>query len=332
MDQDQRDVYRAALAWVLTAGAAVLAWELRQFFLLAFGALLVAILLRVLASGIARLTGLGMRTSLAAAIFIVLAVIGVIMWRFGAALSGQFNELVSHIQGGVQSLKKTLQDSGFDWTGSNLVAEGASLLTGSIGNLASSGLAFAEAGLIIAVSAVYLSAEPDLYRRGLVRLLRPLGGEQLDRHISKIGRALQLWLLAQLILMLLVGVLTLISLWVIGLPNPVALALIAGLAEAVPYVGPFLSAVPALLVAITLGWGPALWTAAAYIGIHVIEGYLAAPLVERYFVTIPPALVLSGIVLSALVFGTPGIVLAAPMTVAVYVAVRLLYGDEPELK
>jgi predicted PurR-regulated permease PerM len=64
----------------------------------------------------------------------------------------------------------------------------------------------------------------------------------------------------------------------------------------------------------------------------VIEGYLAAPLVERYFVTIPPALVLSGIVLSALVFGTPGIVLAAPMTVAVYVAVRLLYGDEPELK
>jgi predicted PurR-regulated permease PerM len=330
MDQDQRRLYHAAATWVLTAGAAVLAWKLRQFFLLAFGALLVAILLRVLASGISRLTGLGMRTSLAAAIFIVLAVIGAIMWRFGAALSGQFNELVSHIQGGVQSLKNTSHDSGFDWT--DLVAEGTSLLTGSIGNLASSGLAFAEAALIIAVSAVYLSAEPDLYLRGLVRLLRPLGGEQLDRHIFTIGRALQRWLLAQLMLMLLVGVLTLIALWVIGLPNPVALALIAGLAEAVPYVGPFLSAVPALLVAITLGWGPALWTAAAYIGIHMIEGYLAAPLIERYFVTIPPALVLSGIVLSALVFGTPGIVLAAPMTVAVYVAVRLLYGDEPELK
>jgi predicted PurR-regulated permease PerM len=286
----------------------------------------------MLATGIARLSGLGMRTSLAAAVFIVLAVVAVTMWRFGAALSGQFNELVSHIQGGVQSLKNTLHNSGFDVTGSNLAAEGTSWLTGSISNLASSGLAFAEAGLIIAVSAVYLSAEPDLYRRGLVRLLRPLGGEQLDRHISKIGQALQLWLLAQLILMLLVGILTLIALWAIGLPNPVALALIAGLAEAVPYVGPFLSAVPALLVAITLGWGPALWTAAAYIGIHMIEGYFAAPLVERYFVTIPPALILSGIVLSQLVFGTPGIILAAPMTVVAYVAVRLLYGDEPQLK
>jgi predicted PurR-regulated permease PerM len=82
-------------------------------------------------------------------------------------------------------------------------------------------------------------------------------------------------------------------------------------------------------VALTLGLMPALWTVVAYVAIHVFEGYVTAPMIERYFVTIPPALILSGIVVSDMLFGTIGIILAAPITVVVYMAVKMLYIEDP---
>jgi predicted PurR-regulated permease PerM len=130
--------------------------------------------------------------------------------------------------------------------------------------------------------------------------------------------------------MIITGVLTYIGLLLIGLPSPIPLALIAGIAEIVPYLGPFISAVPALLVALTVGgiW-PAIWTACVYLLVHLVEGYIAAPLIERRFVTIPPALILLGLVAVELIFGTAGIVLAAPLTAVIFVLVKMLYVDDP---
>ena len=78
-----------------------------------------------------------------------------------------------------------------------------------------------------------------------------------------------------------------------------------------------------------MGLAPVLWTAIGFLRIHLIEGYVAAPLLERHFITIPPALVLIGIVAVDLIFGTVGIVLAAPLTVVVYMLVKMTYVDDP---
>ena len=72
-----------------------------------------------------------------------------------------------------------------------------------------------------------------------------------------------------------------LAVWLIGLPSPLALGVIAGLAEFVPYVAPIVAAVPALLVATTQGANAVLWTAIAYILIHQLEGNLIAPLIQR---------------------------------------------------
>jgi predicted PurR-regulated permease PerM len=58
-------------------------------------------------------------------------------------------------------------------------------------------------------------------------------------------------------------------------------------------------------VALALGFVPAMWNAGAYLVVHLIEGYLAAPLIERKFVTIPPALILLGLVIE-IIFGAGG--------------------------
>ncbi len=294
-----------------------------------FGAVVLAVLLHVLASLIAKWTRMPHGASLALATGLVAALVGFMAWRFGAQLSSQFTELVQHVESGAQALQSTFHNSGFAQLGAQITEQGTSFITNSLSGILSMGLSFAEAAIVLAISAVYLAAQPALYRDGFARLFRPEQRPRVMRSLDLIGRALKLWLLGQLILMIGVGTLSFIAVWLIGLPNAVALALLAGILEIVPYLGPFISAIPAVLVALTIGITPALWTLGAYVLIHVFEGYVTAPMIERYFVTIPPALILSGIVVSDLLFGTIGVIMAAPITVVVYMAAKMIYVEDP---
>ena len=147
----------------------------------------------------------------------------------------------------------------------------------------------------------------------------------VDETIVDIGRALRLWLLGQAIQMALIAALTTVAVWIIGLPSPLALGAIAGLAEFIPYLGPILASIPAVLVAITSGFFPALWTIVAYLIIHQIEGNLIVPIVQRKLVFVPPAVLLLSIVAVTEIYGTIGIIFAAPITVIIFVAVKKLY-------
>lgn len=328
--ENARRTSQTALIWVSLAALAVLLWVVREGLLLIFGAVVVAVLLHVLADFIARWTRLSHGPCLAIATAIVIAVVGVTFWRFGAQLSGQFSGLMHNVETGAHSLRELLKQYGFSSLSNQVTERGTSFITSSISDALKVGLRVIEAAIVLAITGIYLAAQPALYRRGLATLFRPRQRGRALEAIDLIGRTLKLWLLGQLILMLLVGVLSFIALWIIGLPNPVALALIAGIFEIVPYLGPFISAIPALLVALTMGGlAPAIWTAAAYVAIHLFEGYITAPLVERHFVTIPPALILSGIVVCDFLFGTIGVVLAAPITVVVYMAVKMIYVEDP---
>jgi len=326
---DARRNFQRALVWVLAGGLLFLLWWIREALLLAFGAVILAILLRLLAALIAKVTRLSEHPSLAVATCLVIGVVGVTLWLFGSQMTSQFNELMQNVEHGLRSLQTMLRTSHFDGLGRQMTERGASLVSSSIKNILSGGLHFVEAAVVLAVTAVYLAAQPELYRHGLAALFRPRQRKTAIEAIDLIGRTLKLWLLAQLVIMVLVGILSFLAVWLIGLPNPVALGLLAGITEIVPYLGPFIGAIPALLVALTQGLTPAVWTAVAYLAIHIFEGYLVAPLLQRQFVTIPPALVLIGIVAADLLFGIPGVVLAAPLTVTVYIAVKMTYVEDP---
>jgi predicted PurR-regulated permease PerM len=330
MDWDNaRRTFQTALIWSAVAALAFVLWYIRQGVLLVFGAVVLAVLLDMLASFISRGTRVPHGPSLALATAIVIAVIGFMFWRFGAQLSSQFSQLAQNIQDGEQYLHTTFQNSGLGQLGAQVTEKGTSFITGALSGVLSTGLAFVEAAVVLAISAIYLAAQPELYRTGFSKLFAPAQRPRVLQSLDLVGRSLKLWLLGQLILMIGVGILSFIAVWLIGLPNAVALALLAGILEIVPYLGPFISAIPAVLVALTLGVAPALWTIVAYILIHVFEGYVSAPMVDRYFVTIPPALVLAGIVACDLLFGTIGVIMAAPITVAVYMSVKMIYVENP---
>jgi predicted PurR-regulated permease PerM len=315
--------FRTGVIWVGLASGAFLLWQLRIVLLVAFAAVLTAILLRVIMRLICRPTGLPEGAGLTVAVVLLILIFGGTAFLFGSQLTNQFQVVIQRVQTAETSVSGFLQQNGLGQFG--VAQQSASFLRQAIPNILSAGLSVTEGLVVLAISAIYLAADPDLYRRGASKLVKRNQREEFIHGLDLIGTSLRLWLVGELILMLTVGVLTYIAVLLLGLPSPIALALIAGITELIPYLGPFIGAVPAVLVALTTSLDLALWTGAAYLGIHLIEGYVMGPLVQRHFVTIPPALVLIGILAAEAIFGMFGIVVAAPLTAAIFVAVKVFY-------
>jgi predicted PurR-regulated permease PerM len=326
--ENARRQFQSALIWVSVAALAFLVWHIRYAVLLAFAAAVLAILLNALGSLISRLTRVPPRLGLTIASTLIVFLIAAMFWRFGSQLSSQFSELVQQISSGEQYLRQAF-NGGLGPLGLKVTEEGTTLISGWVRNVLSIGLSALQATVVIAVAAIYLAAEPDLYRKGISRMFGPELRSRAIPAIDLIGRTLKLWLLGQFCLMILIGILSYIALTIIGIPNALALAVVAGLTEAIPYIGPFIGAIPAILVALTVDLNAALWTAGAYFMIQMIEGYVTTPLTQRYFVTIPPAVILAGIVTAGLIFGTIGVIMAAPMTIVVFMAIKMMYVDDP---
>jgi predicted PurR-regulated permease PerM len=311
---------RSAATWIGVAAGVLVLWEIRDALLLGLGAILAAIFLRFIMDLICRAMGLPDAVALSVAVLFMIAVFALCFWLFGMRLSTQFVEVGHHIREGEKSFAALLGPAA-----QGAIQRALSLVGDAVPVFLSMGIEFLEFAVITAIAAIYLAAQPEIYRRGAAALFpRSVRAKALET-LDLIGASLRLWLMGQLILMFSVGVLSYVAALTVGLPNPVALGLIAGVTEMIPYLGPFIGGVPAVLVALTRGLMPALWILIAYVFVHMFEGYLVGPLLQRWFVRIPPALVLIAIVASQMLFGVPGIILAAPLIVVIYTATKFLY-------
>jgi predicted PurR-regulated permease PerM len=137
------------------------------------------------------------------------------------------------------------------------------------------------AAVVILFVGVFVAAEPGLYRAGLLHLVPPPQRRGAAQTLDAVGYNLRWWLVAQLTLMVTMAVTTSAGLWLIGVPLPLALGLIAGVFELISYVGPWLSAVPTALVALMVSPGHLAAALALYLALHLIEGYVLVPLIKR---------------------------------------------------
>lgn len=207
----------------------------------------------------------------------------------------------------------------------------SAVLSRLTGWLTSYGLTIVDAILgivLVVVAGVYLAIDPARYHRGTVRLFPPDQHPLIDETMSEMGQTLRGWLLGQLIAMAIIGTLAGVGTWLLGLPAPIALGIFAGLTEFVPILGPIVGAVPALLLAATGGLSMVLWTLLLFLGIQQIESNLVAPLVQERLISIPPALLVLGVGVFGGLFGLLGLVLAAPLLVVSFVAVKMLWMRE----
>jgi predicted PurR-regulated permease PerM len=182
--------------------------------------------------------------------------------------------------------------------------------------------------VLVIIAGVYFAAQPGLYRGGLLRLFPEGPRERLADAMEEVSVSLRKWLVGTGLAMLGMGVLISAGAMILGLPAPLALGLVAGLAEFVPIVGAIVSAIPGLLLAGTQGTETLLWTLVFYVAAHQFEGHVLIPLIQRRVVSVPPALTLFSVLAFGLLFGPLGVILATPLAVTVMVLVKRLYLHE----
>lgn len=135
-------------------------------------------------------------------------------------------------------------------------------------------------------------------------------------------------MLGRLVSMTTLGFVVAIGLWIIGVPLPAALGFLAGILTFVPYIGAFVSAVPSLLLAVSINLDLAVYVVLLYIVVHLIEGYIRVPLVQRRVVPLPPALILSAQIILGVVAGFLGLLLATPLVAAAIVIIRMVSVED----
>jgi predicted PurR-regulated permease PerM len=301
-------------------------WRLSSVLLLIFAAILLAIVLSRIADLVSRYLYVPERWALVLSTILLAAFVVAFLVVFGTQIIGQIDRVFEQLPKAVDALGGMLNI----YNASDQLEK--ALGADSTNNIFVRSLGFSYTVLggladitVVVISAIYLAADPTLYRRGVARLFPANQHARTIDAMSSVGEALHYWFAGQLLSMLIVGVLSGLAYWLIGVPSALALGVIAGLTNFIPLLGPILGAVPAVLLALTVEPITALWTVAAVFVIQQLEGNLIIPLVMRRAVAIPPAVTLFALVIFGVMFGWLGILLAVPLAVAVMVLVQKLW-------
>lgn len=146
--------------------------------------------------------------------------------------------------------------------------------------------------------------------------------------IAKVQRKMGLWVVGQLILSVFIFALTFLGLSILGVKYALFLALLAGLLEIVPYVGPFLSAIPAVFFALIQSPALVVGVIVLYIVIQKTEGYVLVPKVMEKTVGTSPLVVILALLIGFKVAGVLGLLLAVPLAGALTVVIAELFQDK----
>ncbi|HEV2124885.1 MAG TPA: AI-2E family transporter [Chloroflexota bacterium] len=330
-DSDTAQFVRRVLIVLALASLFFLLWKLRGLVLMLFGAIVIATLFRALADPVRRWTGVPEGVSVAIAIIFVAAVVGTIGFLFGSQITMQFRTLTEALPAAWEVLQTRIGDFGFDgdlrsWLSGE--GSGGTGILSSIGRMVMSVSSGIADTLVVIFGGIFLASQPRLYRSGAIKLIPRARRELVADAMDHSERALHLWLKAQLISMTVVGILVYAGLWFLGVPSAMALALIAFALEFIPFAGPVLAALPAILIALMQSPELALWVVGLYTVVQQLEGNVVYPLVQQWAVHVPAVVLLFSLIGFGMLFGIIGVIFAAPLTVVSYVLVKRLYVQE----
>jgi predicted PurR-regulated permease PerM len=328
---DERLFVRRVLIVLSLAALFFLVWQLRTIILMLFGAVVVSTIFRTLADNIAKLPGMRPSVATALSIAIILGFVVALIAVFGAQVSQQVTILRDALPKAWEAFELRMGDLGLGEQmkrmAESIRAPGATSLSAFGATVLSIGSGIANV-LVVIVAGIFLATQPRFYLTGAVKLVPPAKRTLAIEAIMESERALRLWLRGQLIAMVAVGLLTGLGLWALGMPSALALGLLAGVLEFIPFAGPILAAIPAVLLAFAASPDLALWVVLLYLLVQQFEGNLLTPLVQQYAVDLPGVVLLFSLLAFGLLFGTLGVILAAPLSVVTYVLVKRLYVIE----
>jgi predicted PurR-regulated permease PerM len=331
-----RTIAHILRATFIIVGAAALIWAMADAFLVVFLSILFAVMLRGLGSELHRRTRLPITLSVLLVFLVLIALVFGFGYWVGPRLAAEGTQLWQQVSSEIGRLQTIASQWGLgSVAGGGSGAGAGNEITSAIGKLphmlalvASSTASFLATVLVVAATAAYLAAAPDTYITGTVHLT-PLWYQHRTRQIlMEMGAAMRGWLLGQFIDMVVVGVLIGVGLWLLGVPLSLALGVLAGVLTFVPYFGTIVSAIPSILIGLTVSPRDALWVLCLFLAAHGVEGYMISPFVQRRTIHMPPALTVLAMVLLTAFFGILGVLIATPLVAVAIVGVTRVYVED----
>jgi len=322
-----------AIGLVTVAGMLVaLFLESITVFFLVFASILWTVFLRGIAETIAKYTPIPVRAALALVMVLLLGAVVGVGFISGPNIAEQYNRVTETVPKAVDRLQTRIQQSPFadavpDPGAIRETLRSEEVISGVTGIFAG---AFGLVGntVVIFFVGLYLAIDPARYRRGLTYLFPIAYRDRANAMIEEASYKLGWWLAGRVFTMSVIAIATTIGLALLGIPLAIFIGLLSGLLAFVPVIGPVASSIPAMLMAMLKGPIYVLYVAALYLGIQIVESYLLTPIVEEKAVEIPPALLIMMQVLTGLLTGLFGLLLATPMLVILIVIVKRGYIED----
>lgn len=302
------------------------------FFLLVFAGILLAVLFSGLAGWIQNKIKLSYSWSLLLAVILFFGLLIGAFVLIAPTVAQQVNEMKQTLPSSLDKLLGELQKFGIGQKlvqqmpddPSQLLPQSENILS-KVSSVFSDTLSVLADFLVVIITALFLAANPKLYTVGFTKLFPVRQRTRIMQVLGECYTTLKLWLVAMLLAMTIIGVSTAIGYSLIGLPLALALGLISFLFAFIPNIGPWIAAIPAVLVGFTQGPQMALYTMLVYGGIQMVESYVITPLIFQKTVDLPPALLLFFQVLLGILQGALGLLLAAPILAVLTVVIKELY-------
>ncbi len=329
------------------AAALLLLWSLRHAVLLIFAAVVLAMALCTLVGAVRRQFGLPRLAALLLSLLglaVVLAVAGAVIVP---PFVDQFSQLIEKLPKAASLLLSLLHqglqratgmiygnaDASLGWLSDSFSAPaeaGSGLANGLGGGLlkllgfaGNVGTALVQTLFVVAV-ALMVAAQPEAYRDVLLLLAPSFYRRRLRQALLHCGDALSAWMVGVLISSICVGTLAAIGLSLLGVKLVAANAVLAGLLNVIPNVGPTLSTLFPMSVALLEEPWKALAVLVLYVVVQSLESYVITPSVMHHQLRLLPGFTLMAQLLFTVVFGPLGLLLALPLAVCLQVLIREL--------
>ena len=187
-------------------------------------------------------------------------------------------------------------------------------------------------GIVVLIATIYMVSQPTPLVNGFVALFPAHRRQRVREILGEMYKAVQRWLLGQLAYMGIIGLLFTISWSLIGIPFAVLLGVLSGLLAFIPVIGPLVSVIPPILLALVDEPIKALWVFLVYVAIQSVESHVLHPLVMSRAVSLHPAIIVFVLLIMGTLFGFVGVLLAIPLVAALSVLVRELWIERMDEK
>ncbi|HPJ16866.1 MAG TPA: AI-2E family transporter [Candidatus Woesebacteria bacterium] len=317
--------YKTIIFTVVFLASLVLLWQIRSILLLFFVCFMI---MEAINPTIVKLEKIKIPRPLA-----ILIIYALILTVLGFTVATIIPILIEQTTGLINSLPSTLDNisifgitpNTIDWSSQlqlleKLPAEIAKTVVSIFSNVVS--------GVVILVVTFYLLLERKNIDHYSFNVFGQKGKEKVIKLLENLEARLGHWLNAELILMTVVGILSYLGYTLIGLKYAVPLALVAGLMEAVPNIGPTVTTVLAALVGLTISPVTALFAILVGLIIQQLENNFLVPKVMKETVGLNPLITILVIAIGAKLAGIVGAILAVPVYLTIEIILKVIIAPK----